>query len=320
MASFAQPGWRWSNGGSEDDMPLYLPPISRRTFVLGSVAAAILGPRGARGADERPPADADRLALLSDTHVAADRAAVMRGVTVAEHLAKVVAEVAAVSPRPAAALVNGDLALGLGEAGDYATLLELVKPLREAGLPLHLTLGNHDHREHFRAAVPEGQRDKPAVADREAYAVESPRADWFVLDSLRKTNEVGGAVGEAQLHWLAEQLDARKDKPALVMVHHNPDEEDPTRGGLADTKALLDLLAPRKQVKALFFGHTHAWSLREREGLHLVNLPPVAYVFQAGLPSGWVDMKMAEGGATLQLRCVDASHRQHGEKHELKWR
>lgn len=301
-------------------MPVYFPPISRRNFLAASVgAAAALAGAGAPPAG-KATVDADRFALLSDTHVAADRTHMMRGVTMAQHLAKVVAEVAALSPRPAAALVNGDLALGLGEAGDYATLLELVKPLREAGLPLHLTLGNHDHREHFRAAVPEGQRDKPAVADREADAVGSPRADWFVLDSLRKTNEVGGAVGEAQLHWLAEQLDARKDKPALVMVHHNPDEEDPTRGGLADTVALLDLLAPRKQVKALFFGHTHAWSVRDRDGLHLVNLPPVAYVFQAGLPSGWVDVELTEGGATLELRCVDASHRQHGEKHELKWR
>jgi 3',5'-cyclic-AMP phosphodiesterase len=302
------------------DMPIHVPPISRRSFLAGSVGAAAAlagaGTLAAAGA----PVDADRFALLSDTHVAADRTAMMRGVTVAHHLAKVVTEVAALSPRPAAALVNGDLALGVGEAGDYATLLDLIKPLREAGLPLHLTLGNHDHREHFRAAVPERERDKPAVADREAYVIESPRADWFVLDSLRKTNEVGGDVGEAQLHWLAEQLEARKDKPALVMVHHNPDEEDPSRGGLADTRALLDLLAPRRHVKALFFGHTHAWSLREREGLHLVNLPPVAYVFQAGLPSGWVDMKTTEGGATLQLRCVDASHRQHGEKHELRWR
>ena len=301
-------------------MPVYLPPISRRSFLTGSVAAAVLGPRALRAADERPPADPHRIALLSDTHVAADRAAVMRGVTMAEHLAKVVAEVSALSPRPATAVINGDLALGTGEAGDYATLLELLKPLREVGVPLHLTLGNHDHRERFRAAVPERERDAPVLKDREAYVVESPRANWLVLDSLRQTNEVAGDVGEAQIHWLADQLDARRDKPALVMVHHNPDEQDPPRNGLADTRALLELLTPRNHVKALFFGHTHAWSVRERAGVCLVNLPPVAHVFQAGLPSGWVDMKLTEGGATLELRCVNASHRQHGEKRVLRWR
>ena len=35
------------------------------------------------------------------------------------------------------------------------------------------------------------------------------------------------------------------------------------------------------------------------------------------MPSGWVDMHLTDGGATLELRCIDVTHKQHGEKHDL---
>ena len=305
-------------------MPFHLPPLSRRRFLAGSMATAstLLLSDNPRAADEAPTRqpDRNRFALLSDTHIAADPAAVLRNVTMAEHLKKVIAEVTALSHPPAAAAINGDLALGTGEAGDYATLLDLLKPLRAAGVPVHLGLGNHDHRDRFRAALPGRDRAATPLKDRHAYVIESPRANWFLLDSLAETNKVPGTVGDEQLRWLAEALDARADKPALVMVHHNPDREDTTRGGLTDTVALLELLISRKQAKALFFGHTHRWSFAEEAGLHLINLPAVAYVFRAEDPSGWVDVNLTEGGATFELRCVHPTHKQHGEKRELRWR
>ena len=302
-------------------MPLHLPPLSRRRFLAGAVAAgsALLLPDALRAADENAPADPHRFALLSDTHVAADRAAVMRGTTMARNLESVIASLAALSPRPAAAFVNGDLALGEGFAGDYATLVDVLAPLRATGAPITLTLGNHDHRDRFRAGLPEDQRHT-LVPDHQSARVESPRADWYVLDSLRETNEVAGALGDAQLKWLATSLDARPDKPALVMVHHNPDAKAPHGGGLADTPELLALLTPRKQAKALIFGHTHAWSVREEHGLHLINLPPTAYTFAEGMPNGWVDARLTESGCTLELHCIDPKHPQHGEAKELTWR
>jgi hypothetical protein len=302
-------------------MPIHLPPLSRRQFLARSAAAASALAFGVPllRAAEGAKVDADRFALLSDIHIAADRAFVSRKANMADHLTKAVAEVAALSPRPVAGFINGDLAFGTGQPGDYATMLELLKPVREAGLPLHVTMGNHDHRGRFLAAVPEDQRDKSPVDGRVACLVESPRADWLVLDSLGETNVTPGAVGEEQLKWLASALDARPSKPAIVMVHHNPDP-DPTHKALTDTAALLAVLSPRKHVKALLFGHTHAWSVKEQDGLHLVNLPAVAYAFQEGYPIGWVDWHFTDAGATLELRCVDPADKQQGEKHELKWR
>ena len=303
-------------------MPIHLPPLSRRRFLAASAAAASALVFGdvAWAADELPAADSHRFALLSDIHIAADPAAVLRNVNMADHLKQVAAEVAALSPRPAWSVINGDLALTRGESGDYATMVQLLKPVRESGIPVHLALGNHDHRERFRAALAERERDATPLDDRYAYVVESPRANWFVLDSLTETNVTPGAVGERQLKWLAAELDARREKPAIVMVHHNPDRDATHTGVLTDTAAVMDFLAARRQVKALIFGHTHRWSVKEESGIHLINLPPVAYIFQAGDPSGWVDVNLSDAGATLELRSVDPTHKQHGEKHELQWR
>ena len=85
---------------------------------------------------------------------------------------------------------------------------------------MHLVLGNHDQRENFWAAFPEAKPALPA-ADRHAAVVETPLANWFLLDSLYKTNVTPGLLGAAQLQWLAKALDAHADKPALLVAHHN---------------------------------------------------------------------------------------------------
>ena len=73
-------------------MPITLPPISRRNFIAGSLAAAgagLLPHNWAFGADEPQAVDPHRVALLSDTHVAADLAHVARNVNMADHLRQV---------------------------------------------------------------------------------------------------------------------------------------------------------------------------------------------------------------------------------------
>jgi len=151
--------------------------------------------------------------------------------------------------------------------------------------------------------------------------LESPRANWFLLDSLEKVNATPGELGAEQLSWLSQALDARKDRPTLVMVHHDPQwTEAAKRSGLRDTEKLFDVLVPRKQVKALIYGHTHRWRRSQREGIHLINLPPVSYLFDKEAPNGWVEMQLSDRGARLTLHALDTQHRQHGEKVELTWR
>jgi predicted phosphodiesterase len=105
------------------------------------------------------------------------------------------------------------------------------------------------------------------------------------------------------------------------MVHHNP--VSATQGkvpGLTDTKELLGILGPRRHVKALIFGHTHTWRHVEQDGLHLVNLPAVAYPFDPKEVTGWVDVTLSDESARLEVRAHDTTNKAHGETVELKWR
>jgi 3',5'-cyclic AMP phosphodiesterase CpdA len=300
-------------------MPLHL-SISRRRFLSTSLATGLSVWTWRPAAGAARGTDPDRWALLSDTHIAADRALVNRGVQMAANLQQVVGRLTALDPKPAGVLVNGDAAYGKGEPGDYRVLAELLKPLGAADLPVSFTLGNHDHRENLRAGLLQGAGKSP-LDGRQVTVLETPRANWFLLDSLEKVNATPGMMGPEQLDWLARGLDARRDRPALVAVHHDPQwSEAAKRTGLRDTEKLFDILMPRKQVKALFYGHTHRWRWANRDGLHLVNLPPVAYLFDKESPNGWVEMKLLDRGAMLTLHALDPKHRQDGEKVELSWR
>jgi hypothetical protein len=148
--------------------------------------------------------------------------------------------------------------------------------------------------------------------------VESPYANWFLLDSMDKPGVVAGRLGEAQLQWLAQSLDARPNKPALVMMHHYPSSAG--KSGLADCDALFDVLLPRKQVKAYMFGHSHRWGTILHEDLHLINLPTTAYVFDKSQPYGWVDAQLRPDGLTLRLNALDRQHPAHGKLLDFAWR
>jgi Icc protein len=301
-------------------MPIHLGALSRRRFlqqVLATGAGLALGPEWVGAAES---SDQNSWALLSDTHLAADGSFSFRGVNMASHFEKVSAELLALPNRPAGVFINGDCAYSSGEKADYGLLTELLKPIRASELPVHLALGNHDNRERFWEALAEEKSAPRPLADRQVALLQSARANWFVLDSLETTLSTPGLLGREQLDWLGRALDANADKPALVLIHHNPGINGGNMG-LKDTFLLLETIRPRKQVKAYIYGHTHHWSVeQDASGIHLVNLPPVSYVFQEGEPSGWVHANLRLAGMSLELRCVDTSHKAHGQKFELQWR
>ncbi len=304
-------------------MPLHLSRLSRRSFLAqGAVAVAGLTvlPNGF-GAEGK--ANPNQLALLSDTHIPSAADFTTRETNMTSNLKQVVREVTALEVKPAGVIVNGDCAYLKGLPADYANFSQCIAPLSEAGLPVHLTMGNHDDRGPLFEALKSQKPERPLLESKHVSIVEMPHATWFLLDTLTKTDVVTGELGDAQREWLAKALVSRSDKPALVMAHHTPQFEPPTDGkvwgGIKDTAEFVELLEGFKHVKAFIFGHSHDWSIKKRGNLQLVNLPPVAYVFAAGKPNGWVLAEIGESRLTLKLRTIDPRHAQNGERVELAW-
>lgn len=304
-------------------MPLHLSPLSRRQFLVSTLAAGVVTCRN--GFSAETAADPQRWIVTADTHIAADRQRIHLGAKMAENLSRVLAEVTALEPKPAGFMLDGDAALTDGRSGDYATLGELLKPLAAAAIPVHVTLGNHDDRKNARTGLLRGTGQSPLesqpLESHHVSLVEAERANWFLLDSLDVVNKTPGRLGNKQLAWLTQALDSRADKPALIVLHHDPKWPGETRTpSLIDSEPFYAALAPRKHVKAIFCGHTHVWKQNKRDDIHLINLPPVAYVFAAGQPNGWVDVRLREKGAVLKLHTLDAKHKKNGETLELAWR
>jgi Icc protein len=313
-------------------MSIHIIPITRRRFLRVSArgaVAAIAVPSVRATLSKEVPVDRHRFAFLSDTHIMADPTAVARGINMADHLRQVVAEIAAQTARPAGVVVNGDLATDGSPptAGAYRHLAQLLDPLSKRGMPIHLTMGNCDRRRLFAETLAAMLPGTPPVAGRLVNVLQTERANFFLLDSLYNTERTvtEGDLGMNQIEWLKRALDQHAEKPAIVICHHNvnqPESKSGTaqEGGLRDGAALVDVLRPRKHVKAFIFGHTHEWRHWELDGIHFINLPTTAYIFDPHEPRGWVDVRLEKRGMSLMLESLDKTHPKHGKKLVLRWR
>ncbi len=299
-------------------MPIHLAPLSRRAFLSRALAAGAGLALAPELLADLKRVDPNTWAFFSDIHLAADRAQKARGISMLEHFNTAREQLLGLPRRPAGLIISGDCAYNSGQPGDYAVLSEALFSIRANETPIHIALGNHDNRANFWGAL--AAEKTSAVHDRQVALLQTPRINWFLLDSLEKTLSTPGLLGSEQLQWLAETLDAHTSKPAIVVLHHNPGLEGGNMG-LKDTLLLLDVIRPRKQVKAYIFGHTHTWRIeRDPSGIHLINLPAVAYVFKEGEASGWVLASLKRNGMRLQFHSVTSARNDRTEPIDLKWR
>jgi len=307
-------------------MPITLAPITRRSFIGGSLALGGSAWIKSHAMAKQPTFDPNRVALLADTHISANPKQSYPGtkwpgtpvkeeehewVNMADALAQSAREVIALNPRPVNLIINGDCALSRGTEAEYKEFLRLIEPIRKAGITIHITIGNHDTREKLWKLLPFLKKEQVGI---HADVLELPHTNLILLDSGRR-----GTMEDKQLDWLAQQLDQRKDKPALVFAHYNP---LPTRGispirGMPEGRKLLKLIAERKHAKAFFHGHTHEWQQSREGAIQIIAQPSVSYYFGKGHAHGWVDMNLSQTTADLELHCIDPKHKQHGEKKQI---
>ncbi|MCG8600370.1 MAG: metallophosphoesterase [Verrucomicrobiales bacterium] len=306
-------------------MPIsLLPNNDRRAFLLTATLTGVAAATGTAFGKEDP-----WFALMADTHVDADPKKEARGVIMAENLERAVREIldeAKSSGLPEFSLINGDCAYLKGLKPDYETLRPRIQPLLDAGIPVHLTMGNHDDRGPFYDLFPEARNpDTDTAVGKHLTVIESQKANWFLIDTLQIVDNVTGELGEKQREWLAAELDKRSGKPAIIVGHHYPqylpEGSDARVTGLADTVEFMDLLLSKPWVKAYVYGHSHNYGFKEASGgIHLINQPPVSYLFSEDRPNGWLKANLSGDGMAVTLRAFDAQHPENGAATNLPWK
>jgi 3',5'-cyclic-AMP phosphodiesterase len=200
-------------------MPLH---FSRRGFlqcVAGTSASALLLRPSVAAASET---DRDLFAFLNDSHVSENTSRAPNNQNICDNLRHAVNYLIGLTRRPAAVFINGDLAHNSGLPGDYREFSALIQPMIDAGIEVHLTMGNHDDRDVFFEVVANQKAIPSPVASKHVAVVQGHRANFFLLDSLKTVNSAPGELGNEQLDWLIKALDAHVDRPAMIMVHHDP--------------------------------------------------------------------------------------------------
>ena len=291
--------------------------MNRRAFIktgltaVGALTTIVTGcSPGLRKSEQKPA----RWALLADTHIPEDINNNYRGFYPYQNLQKVVPDI--ISASPDGVVIAGDLARLTGQLGDYANLKKLLSPIADKR-PVFMALGNHDNRDNFLKIFDEIPEEKQPVEGKHIVVVNNPTTRLFILDSLFYVNKVPVLLGKAQRQWLENYLKECDETPTILCFHHTLGDDD---GDLLDVPRLFSIIRPIRKVKAIVYGHSHAYGFSEFEGIHLINLPAVGYNFSDTEPVGWVQANLTDKGGDFTLHAIAGSMNKDGSITRLSWR
>ena len=214
--------------------------------------------------------DENLVCIISDLHT-------IPGDFTEEKLKRVLTDILSLNPRPRYLISLGDNAHLYGKPAEYARLKEILAPLEGSGIIFTMAHGNHDKRANFAPYFPE-QVASSELPDRLVHVVETPRADFIVLDSLQDPDNPdtyigGGKIDDNQRAWLEQKLASYTTKPVFVMAHH----------GIGET-ALNSLLCNSATCCGYIHGHDHVWrpgwskkNWSERRILRTLCVPSTGY-------------------------------------------
>jgi Icc protein len=215
------------------------------------------------------------LAQITDLHIKTPGALAYRKVDTAACLHRCVERLNALNPRPDAVLVTGDLT-DFGTVDEYEHVAACLKPL---AMPVYLMVGNHDDRAALREVFADAGylREEGGGRDFVQYTFDLGDIRVIALDS-QKPGESPGTLCDARLAWLETQLNAARDRPVIVALHHPPFA---TGIGHMDEMALdaeasakLEALISRHpNVERVVCGHVHR-PVHRRFGGTIASIAP----------------------------------------------
>lgn len=146
-------------------------------------------------------------------------------------------------------IISGDLTED-GSSQDYAYLKQSIQQLI-GDVPILVTLGNHDIKEHFRQGWCEES------SDASPYNTITDAGSFYIVSFDNSCHGFSdGVIDEAQFSWLEKSLTSCQDKPILFVTHHHLVDDQASTAAWPGAKRLFELLTS-VSVCAILCGHTH---------------------------------------------------------------
>lgn len=203
---------------------------------------------------------------ISDTHIVPP-GDLLYGLDPADRLTACIDDINRHHADASFAILTGDLA-HTGHPLAYVRLREMLAKLK---IPYRLLLGNHDHRENFRAAFPDALYDENGFVQ---FSLDTPAGRFVGVDS----NVPGahyGALCDKRFAWLERAVKGAGGKPVYVFLHHPPFHVELKRMdqiSLRDGERFGDIVNGAT-VRHLFFGHLHRPLSGSWRGVPFSTLP-----------------------------------------------
>ncbi|RYF21141.1 MAG: phosphodiesterase [Comamonadaceae bacterium] len=217
------------------------------------------------------PAPHTILLQLTDPHIREPGRLAYGRIDTAPYLAQAVATIGRLPQPPHAIVITGDLT-DFGRAAEYDHLRALLAPLSPTAI--YLLPGNHDERQQLRASFPEH-----AYLGTEGfvqYSVPVGPVQLIALDTVVPGASEGSLCRE-RLAWLEAELDAQRDRPVVIAMHHPPFATligHMDRIGLLQGGAELEAIVARHgNIERVICGHLHR-SIQVRFGGTLACTAP----------------------------------------------
>ena len=180
------------------------------------------------------------------------------------HLARAVEYI--MDTRPDVAVCTGDLT-SAGQPGEFAKVLEIIKPLYQSDIPLLYTPGNHDcyvKRKKCVAAVKNAVQvmsQKKYTFDDLPQKLDFGGVEMLVVNTSAPSNLLcsWGFLKKQSCKFIESACAENNDMPKILISHYPMTEEHPLlrmRHRLFGQKKVLELMA-QKKLDLVLCGHVH---------------------------------------------------------------
>jgi 3',5'-cyclic-AMP phosphodiesterase len=234
-----------------------------------------------------------RLLHLTDLHLSADAAAVLRGIQPLASLRRTLAQAithSQVGWPPDAIVVTGDVVHD--DPGGYELFR---REFASLGVPVCCIPGNHDD-----AGALSRLLDRPPFITHGTFDLRGWR---LVLLDTSVPGQDGGHLAVAQLQLLERAL-ATANGPVLVCLHHHPVPMASAwldRIGLSNAAEFWSIIDAHRSVRGVLWGHVHQSFDGLRRGVRLLATPSTCAQFLPHAPDFALDAQ-PPAFRTLELK------------------